>query len=217
MNRNSHFSAAIAVAAAYLLAGCVSGQTDYSPPTAKVPKDAFSKTLNKTKDVVWASTVPALGKDFFVINNLDKGSGLINVSYSGDPHDFIDCGHISGFFSNARGRQDYSFDASTKDAQYTLWVSPVAGMVDRHMNLDGRVNIIFESLTPDTTKVTVNARYIVDRHAHMVGFDGRQGNNDNQIAFISTSQGNFPPSADGRQTVCVATGKLERDILNLIQ
>jgi len=199
------------------LTGCVSSEFTYTPPTTQPVRAGFTKTINKSRDAVWAAAVPALGKDFFVINNMDKASGLINVSYSGDPHAFVDCGHFTGFFQNAQGRRDFSFDGSAKDAVYTQYIKPNAANVQRHLNLDGRINIIFESPTPDTTLVTVNARYVLDKRNNVQLFTGQSGVNTDQISFGSTIPGSFTPTADGTVTQCVATGKLEHTVLDQIQ
>ncbi len=61
-------------------AGCA-GKLEYTPPTASYAV-TNSKIVNKTKEEVWSELVPALAKKFFVINNIDKSSGLINISYS---------------------------------------------------------------------------------------------------------------------------------------
>ncbi|WP_175787313.1 hypothetical protein [Burkholderia anthina] len=203
------------VSAALMLAGCASSGLSYTAP--QTHSAATTKTISKSRDAVWASAVPALGKDFFVINNMDKASGLINVSYSGDPHDFVDCGHVTGFFENARGRQDYSFDGSVKDTAYTQYKNPLLINIRRQMNLDGRVNIIFESVTANETRVTVNARYVVQRHVAARASNGMaDGVNDN-VAFSSGGRGAFSNVGSNIQTECVPTGKLERDILSLIQ
>lgn len=206
-----------AAIAAAVLAGCASSQFDYVPPTTQAPQTQFKKTVDKPRDVLWDAAVPALGKEFFVINNIDRASGLINVSYSGDPHAYIDCGHMSGFFSNAHGRRDFSFDGSEKDASYDQYKHPNAFHVQRHMNLEGRMNIIFESPTAGTTTVTVNARYIVEKRAYVQLFTGQSGSNVDQIAFSTNSSGSFAPTNDGNTTTCVATGKLEESILGLIR
>ena len=54
-------------------------------------------TVNKSKEEVWKELIPQIGKNFFVINNLDKESGIINISYSGDPERYIDCGEIYSY------------------------------------------------------------------------------------------------------------------------
>ena len=197
------------------LSGCASSTLSYTEP-ANVQKVQISKTIDKPRDAVWAAAVPALGKDFFVINNMDKASGLINVSYSGDPHSFVDCGHISASFSNLRGTQNFEFDGSARDANYTQYKNPLMINLHRQMNLDGRINIIFESPTPNTTVVTVNARYVLDRHLQARASNGAGDSRQDEVSFSSNGRAAFPEVGVTQATSCVPTGKLEQDVLRLI-
>ncbi|WZB71892.1 hypothetical protein WJ968_09260 [Achromobacter xylosoxidans] len=65
--------------------------------------------VDKPIDEVWTKAVPAIGKQFFVINNLDKSSGLMNLSYSGSPEQYVDCGHLNLQDQKASGVQTQSF------------------------------------------------------------------------------------------------------------
>ena len=71
------------------LAGCA-GQTNYIPG-APLQNYSNVKVINKSREATWNASVPQLGKQFFVINNLDKSSGFINLSYAGDPESYVDC------------------------------------------------------------------------------------------------------------------------------
>jgi len=86
------------------LSGCVSGKVDYMRPSQQSSL-SNSKIINRSRDEVWNSSVPQLGKQFFVINNLDKSSGLINISYSGDPEKYVECGTITSYVRNVRGER----------------------------------------------------------------------------------------------------------------
>ena len=72
--------------------GCA-GKLQYFPPQTN-PTLNNEVTINKSKEDVWKYLIPMLGKQFYVINNLDKNSGIINVSYGGDPEKYVDCGRI---------------------------------------------------------------------------------------------------------------------------
>jgi hypothetical protein len=73
----------------FVLNGCAS-HFSYTRPVG-IQRLENSKILEKPRDAVWNAAVPALGKQFFVINNMDKSSGFINLSYSGDPETFVSC------------------------------------------------------------------------------------------------------------------------------
>src|SRR4029453_12877985 len=87
--------------------GCVTGGFNYTKPVQRT-YDANSITVNLSKDELWKGLIPILGKQFFVINNLDKDSGFINLSYSGDPERYVDCGVLTSTVSNARGERTYT-------------------------------------------------------------------------------------------------------------
>ncbi|WAR44888.1 hypothetical protein [Methylomonas rapida] len=195
--------------------GC-SGKLDYVRPTT-ASKLNNSITISAPRDAVWNATVPKLGKQFFVINNLDKSSGLINLSYSGDPENYVDCGRIISYVSNARGERTYDFPASKADQQYEV-MSGNLFLFHRKMSLDGRINLIFEELSPSETRVTANTKYVLSRIITVNGVSGGipQTNTDS-ISFISGGNAAFAAMSDGRATECIATGKLESEILQAIQ
>jgi len=199
------------------LAGCATGRLDYVPPSSPEPL-ANSKTINEPRDVVWNASVPELSKQFFVINNLDKSSGLINVSYSGDPESYVDCGFITSHFTNLRGDHTYHFPAAQAQESYQIMNGIYLFLVDRKMSLDGRVNLVFEKTGPAQTKVTAYTRYVLKRHITA----RNAGNNipfsrDDSISFNSGGEAAFASNSNGDATTCVPTGKLERDILSAIR
>lgn len=198
-----------------ILTGCA-GKVDYIRPSTPVATNN-SKIVNKSKDEVWNTAVPALGKQFFVINNLDKASGLINVSYSGDPEKYVDCGSVSSYVKNARGERTYTFPAASKAQTYEIMTQGMLFFVSRKMELEGRVNLIFEDAGDNKTKVTANTRYLVKRSSTVTQNGGPTGQNSDSISFNSGSSGAFPAANDGRATECVSTGALEAHILGTVQ
>jgi hypothetical protein len=71
-----------------LLTGCASARLDYRPP----------------------------GQRFFVINNFDRASGLINISSRGYPARFVDCGTIVVAISGLNEKTQ-TIDGAAADAQ----------------------------------------------------------------------------------------------------
>jgi hypothetical protein len=207
----------LAVAAALSLGGCVTGgMTLQQPDTTRAVTNV--KIILKPRDAVWATAIPALGKQFYVINNVDKSSGLVNLSFAGDPRTYIDCGHVTTVVNNARGEYRYTFDGASPEERYQAY-SQQGGFVTVHrkMAIEGRINLIFEEDGPSSTKVTANVRYTVTRS----GVQQAIGNPTSQpfsdvIGFNSKGGDVFTPSSSGSMR-CVSTGKLETDILSLIQ
>ncbi|MEN9367898.1 MAG: hypothetical protein RL489_2256 [Pseudomonadota bacterium] len=200
------------------LAGCA-GKVDYIRPTTQISLGQNTKLIQKPRDAVWATSVPALSKQFFVINNLDKTSGLINLSYSGDPEKYIDCGRITSFVKNAQGERTYDFAGAKAQQSYEI-MNPGVGLffLDRRMSLEGRVNLIFEEVDANTTRVTANTRYVVNRTQIVRSAAGGfpQSSNDS-ISFNSGGSAPFPANQRGEFAECAARGVLEQEVLSAVQ
>jgi hypothetical protein len=197
------------------------GKLDYIRPTTQPVLSSNVAIISKPRDAVWNASVPELGKQFFVINNLDKSSGFINVSYTGDPEKYIDCGRVTSYVKNAQGERTYDFPAAKAQQSYEV-MNPSVGLffIERKMSLDGRVNLIFEEVGPNQTKVTANIRYIVQRQLTIRNAANNvpQSRSDS-VSFNSNGSASFPAASasDNRATECVATGELEREILSAIK
>jgi hypothetical protein len=205
--------AALSIAA---LAGCA-GQVDYIQPKQFVTPDSNTKIINKPRDAVWNSAVQALGKQFFVINNIDKSSGLLNVSYSGDPEKYVDCGLITSKVKNLAGERVHMFLAAKAQQTYEIMnVQYGLMIVDRRMDLDGRINVIFEEASPTSTRVTANTRYVLKRTTEQRNPAGQRiGASSNTISFNTAGRASFP-GGEQNGLDCVAIGSLERELLDLI-
>jgi hypothetical protein len=208
--------ALIAVLVTAVLAGCA-GNLKYVRPTA-YGRIEISKTIAKPRDTVWNSAVLQLEKQFFVIDHLDKESGFINLSYSGDPEDFTDCGRITSYVKKAREMQIYNFPGARAHQTYEIMDGDNLFIIERKMSLKGSVKLLFEEIGPNSTKITATAYYNVTRQVlgRQAGEDIPQSGTDD-ISFTSGGSAAFPSNKDGRSIECVNTGKLERDILSLIE
>lgn len=197
------------------ICGCsiVKGNINYSRP------GEYSDTKNEMvydsgKDVIWKALIPELGKSFFVINNIDKESGLINVSYSGDPEKYVDCGHVDLWVENLSGKRTYSFSGSRGYVEYENANNGRIYHLKRKMTLDGRINIIVRDIDKDKTSVMVNTKYIVN--LAISAYDGAGnyiGKKEHSIGFNTGERKGFSTL----RTECVANGNLENSILSLIK
>jgi len=209
----------LSLSATLLLAGCASTQYAIQPPAAANAQNA-SKVIEKPKDVVWDEAVAKLGQRFFVINNLEKSSGLINLSYSGDPEKYVDCGKVT-VVNKGPGAKTTTFSGSVADVLYMTAIPvhaynmPAPAQVRRQMSLDGRINLIFEAIGPTTTRVTAATRYILSRRVGPAGNIMFPSSADT-AAFNANEPGVFPANIDGRSLTCVSTGALEKSILDVI-
>lgn len=208
-------------AAAFLLAvifvavaGCVSTSTYQRGYAQKVTN---SIEINKPRSEVWKTAVPALARQFFVINNIDQASGLINLSYGGDPERYVDCGQIT---IETQGRESLTFPLARAGQSYQAMTPQLIMVtVTRRMNLDGRVNLIFEEV-PAGTRITSTIRYVLTREAesYQSGSGRVTAQQRHSISFNTNQSGNFPQSPGIPEGVeCHPTGHLERDILEVIK
>lgn len=112
MNINTGFNVINGLAfAAFLLlvSGCATSKIDYIPPLIKPINN--QTIVNDSFDHVWDRLVKNITSNFFTINNIDKSSRLINVSFSSNkPQEFVTCGTSLREFSNARGTQKTEYD-----------------------------------------------------------------------------------------------------------
>ena len=201
-----------------LLCSCA-GKVEYIRPTTVSIPGANTKIIDKPRDAVWNAAVPELGKQFFIINNLDKSSGLINISYSGDPEKYIDCGRITSYVKNARGERVYDFAGAKAQQNYEI-MEPGVGLflIDRRMALEGRVNLVFQELNSSQTRVTANTRYLVQRQRTFQNL----GNNSTQtvsdsLSFNAGGSASFPQAPNSNTSECVATCLLEVEILSAVR
>jgi len=199
---------AVVVCAVIMLASCT-GKVDYAPPVSQDAEN--SKTISKPKDAVWAELIPALSKNFFVVNTIDKSSGLINISYSGDPEKYIDCGRVHSYVTNLRGERNYDFNGAAAHADYEVMNNGVLLQIDRTVDLDGRMNIVVEEQGPKQSLITVNTRYILTLHATARDVNGRVG-----ILNPETITFNTGGSGRGQKITCVPNGEFERSVLALV-
>jgi len=202
----------------FLFVTACAGKMEYIKPITNA-KLTNSKEVNKSLDDLWKTTVPSLGKNFFVINNIDKSSGLINVSYSGDPEKYVDCGRIKSYVKNARGERTYDFPASKAYQNYESFEDGMNLIfVDRKMNLEGRVNLIFESISKNSTRITANTKYVITKSINYRDMQNRTSQHSEVISFNSGASAYFANlDKDTQGTECVPTGILEEEILSTIK
>ena len=187
------------------LTGCF-GTLTYTPPLPAPAAASRSLVIQSPRADVWRTMVPALGKSFFVVNNIDQSSGFINVSYAGDPERYVDCGRIVSEVTDAAGLRHYEFPGARAKQQYQFAENGRLYRIDRNLGLEGRANLVFEELAPSSTRVTVSVRYVLSLH---VLTDGRpyaetQG-------FTSDGMATFESG-----TKCQSTGAFERELLALV-
>lgn len=159
---NGMLRGASVLAVAAILSSCSSGSVLYTPPSPRPigPNIAF---VARSRDSVWHALVPELARTFFVINNLDQGSGFVNVSYSGDPEQFVDCGRLVSRVGDINSNRSYEFPAARARVELEVFRSGSIHHTVRTMQLEGRANIVLEAISPDSTRVSVSVHYELTR------------------------------------------------------
>jgi uncharacterized protein YceK len=131
------------IGAALVLSGCASVGS-YTPPSSLTGDDAKNEVVvDKPFDATWASLIDYASSTFFAIDNFEKASGLITLSFgSSDPGRFIDCGQIVSQSGNFNG-------------PYTTYMA-----TQLRATLTGKMNLVVRQVDPNRTLVRANARYI---------------------------------------------------------
>jgi len=189
------------------LAGCATSSFTYEPPKEhSITKQVI---INEEFDVVWDRLVRNLASDFFVINNIEKNSRIINVSFSSTtPSSYVDCGITTRKFSNARGDNTYAYNPADS-SRYTLTNEQgVLFNAIRTSKLDGRSNI-YLAPSGTGTLLTVNTKYVVDVNVKYFNVNNQPGGNDNFTFDLSTKE---KYQKDG--ITCTAIGNLEQKIID---
>lgn len=212
----SIISLSIIICSTILISGCVAGKQEYFKPIRNNQIET-SKIVDEPKDISWNKTISELGKKFFVINNMDKASGFINISFSGNPEKYLDCGTVSSYVSNLVGERTYTFPGSSALKQYEImYTEPRIALYQatRRMSLEGRINLIFEQISEKETKVNVISKYVINKtiignyNPYLPSI-----NSNESITFSSNEIGRFSES----QTECISNGKLEEEVLETIK
>lgn len=198
------------------LGGCKAGQVTIVAPEPRQAVTA-SVTVPRKTDDVWKETVARLSQNFFVINNIDRASGLINVSFSGDPEQFVDCGKVTSYVKNARGERTYDFPGARAHEVYEVMTGGDLVTVDRTIALEGRANLVLQDQGPSSTLVSVNVRYVLSRTIRARDVVGKAMNATESINFGSNDRAAFAGNNDGQATTCQSNGVLERRLLGSVE
>jgi len=199
----------IAATAAASLVGCATSSINYTPP-ARLPI-VNSATIDQPFDTVWDRLVKNLSSDFFIINNIDKASRLINVSFSSQrPSEYVDCGRSDREFNGPQGKQNYSYNAADSSRFTTTLANGVPVNVFRATRLEGRTNI-YVAPEGSGTLITVNTKYVINLTMTGATLDGKPAGSQNFVWDFSTKEPYNSNDAD--PVLCNARGTIESRVL----
>lgn len=220
-----------------LLTGCetmsVKPSTNSYDEPVGVVSSPNSKVANKSFSATWDELVSNLSSSFFVINNVDKESRLINMSFStsGDLSRYLDCGVTKRDFSFAGEEKTFKYNVASQSfyKHVGTWgaYNNLAAIysVTRTPKLDGRMNVYVAPKDSSQTTIKVNVRYIlsVDVLADVVQYNGfgqpvssqrQEKTNSNWMSFNTGQVGTVFESP--HTVKCVPSGDLEKEILDLV-
>lgn len=182
--------------------GCVSGS--YTPPS----QSSYSNSIvvQQSFDETWESLISYASASFFGIENFEKESGLLTLSFGADDAEpYIDC-----------GRFQFNAGANNFNGPYVQWAQ-----LNNNATLDGRMNLRVRRLSSARSEVTVNARYIFSTPAMVFG-TGIYAQRVPPVTWSfdsgSSDTNTVPNPVAGTPNTrtCVPTGRAEREILNAL-
>jgi hypothetical protein len=192
-------------------------------------------TISKPQPQVWDGLVKELSKSFFVINNIDKESRLINLSFSSNSAtDYVECGQTHRVYQQGSKKEVFDYDvagpATFKFAaprqEHNAFVN--YAIMQRQTSVEGRTNIYLAPNEKDssTTIMTVNTRYILTIKTRGQAYAEHLNGNiyprehipeQTFTIMFNTNQPGQASGAAADMITCFSKGKLEKDILDLIK
>lgn len=196
----------IAAATFAIFAGCAAAP---APSTYLAPEGeeyATSVIMPYDYDTSWSKLVRAASQTFFAIENFEKDSGLMTLSFgSENVIANIDCGTMNG--------QNYT----------SFWKSRT-GNAD--VDISGKMNLLVQPEGEDQTRVSVSARYIVNMSASGQIYNYFTGgmmyfSDSLSMSFDSNSTGSDttsnPSAGTSAVRTCAPTGNIEQTVIDAIR
>jgi hypothetical protein len=222
------------MASVVLMSGCATQGVNTTQRTENTMIKIDNEiVVPKSTSETWDILVKELSKSFYVINNIDKESRIINISFStNSPSDYIDCGHTVRTYTQRDKTETYSYDtaaSSSYKAATPRQPNPnfsYYGRARRETSLEGRSNIYVapDEKDKNSTAVTVNTRYIWTLKMQVQIFaeniNGQTLTTNERIPdYTGTIMFNTNQKGESNNTgdkiTCFSKGKLEREILDM--
>ena len=155
-----------------------------------------------------------MSRTHFYIDHVDEAKGELQVHYSGDPQNYVDCGRVLNTVKTPQGDKTYDFSAASAYEQYQVMNKGKVFQVERRMGLTAAVRLVFTQIEPEKTRVATASAYILTRDQSVVsGANTKPLLLNDTISFNTGETGIFPNAA----TKCQPTGKLEAELLGLLK
>ena len=217
------------------LTGCATqGVTTVNRIPPKVASLTYEQKFEQPQGVVWDRLVKNMAKSFFVINNIDKDSRIINISYSSDkPQEYVDCGRSTRTYNDGKTTESYEYGVTDSLVTYKAASNKQpdprfssVGLILRRATVDGRANV-YVAPESNGTLISVNAKSVVkitlSGEMLVQNFAGqvlrRQAIPPVSADVTAVTKGSTESTMAVGTTVervtCYSTGKLEKEILDL--
>lgn len=188
------------------LTNCVSVNALYKPPVEDNAKSKYSKVVNKPFNQVWDALINYSASTFFGIDNFEKASGLLTLSFgASNAKEYVTGGYWKADIV-------YGVNQLYFEGDYVEYLS-----LYQNGSLSGKMNIVVKQIDENSTQVTVNARYVFS--SNVTDANGRNYNNTwsfntgscNDVTVSNATKGT-PPT----RKMC-PTYKAENAILNALE
>ena len=177
----------------------------YVPPNIDDTNFKNSVITNKNFDETWTSLIDFVNNSFFKIENLEKNSGLLTLSFgSKEPEKFINCGDF-----------EYTlfFTGEEFKGSYIDYVK--SGLL---AVLEAKMNINIQKIDNESTKISINTNYTFSTQ-HALGYYDPKLNQT--YSFVSGGYQTIdvinPISGSIPTRTCKSTNFAENAILNKIK
>ena len=198
--------------AALSVTGC--SQMTYSPPTVPA-KTSNSITIAQPRDAFWPAFTAALKAGPYPVKNVDDDKGVINLSYSGDPEKFLDCGEIAG---QSYGQASQSPAARANQTFQVILTTFSVYTLTRQLSLDSNVDVSVKAIDPQRTTVAVNTGYVLNRKTALKVDEYEIRGVADSIAFNGDGAGVFEKVfPDDEPPTCRSRGVMEKEILAIAE
>lgn len=129
-------------------AACV--QVTYAPPPLDDLTGQYSVIVERPFDDTWAALIDHAARTYFTIDDFEKDSGLLTLSFGvGNPADYV-VGGTWTFEDKRLRRREPDFDGD-----YVTYLQR-----QRNGSLQARMNVVARPLDPARTRIVVNTRYV---------------------------------------------------------
>ena len=177
----------------------------YVPPNIDDTNFKNSVITNKNFDETWTSLIDFVNNSFFKIENLEKNSGLLTLSFgSKEPEKFINCGDF-----------EYTlfFTGEEFKGSYIDYVK--SGLL---AVLEAKMNINIQKIDNESTKISINTNYTFSTQ-HALGYYDPKLNQT--YSFVSGGYQTIdvinPISGSIPTRTCKSTNFAENAIFNVIK